>query len=598
MARNIYEDKKRRAKDRVHNRVRKEKVQHKGKSNASNIPNVEISRIIQEVLQNPDRIRAELCRRSFYQFVQEFWSTIIEADPVYNWHIKYLCEELEKLFLSVVNNWTREYDLIVNIPPGTTKSTIISVMFPAWVWCARNPVNRSQTGKYLKFLSGSHTESLSLEHAELSRDIILSDKYKSYFPDVEIRMDKNAKSNYKNTAGGNRIVSSVGARPTGKHAHFLLVDDPVDPEAALSDTQRDTANRWCTRTLSTRKVDKRVTITIIVMQRLHKEDPTGYYLERKNNIRNIVLPGSIQNKKDGFKVCPPELKKFYVNGLLDPHRMPAHVIEEMRRELGPYGYAGQVGQDPKAREGAMFQAEWFEIRNAAPSGGTPWVRAWDLAATTEKEAKKGGDKAAWTAGVAMKYHPGTKKFYVGHISRFRASPEQVRRNMYNIATQDVSTYGEDTVQDFPQDPGQAGKAQARDIASHLAGFNVYYSVESGDKLTRLEPFAAQVEAGNVVLVDSEYDLEADIEDEEDSNPNSRSWITAFISEITFIPNGFFDQADGASRAFDRVVKMKKRMEKRVGGGLASGGNRNWDSNSESATVLNDDRANKRRPSVL
>lgn len=539
-------------------------------------PNLTISDPLREVLQHPAGVRAELCRRDFYVFVKEFWPTIIEAKPIYNWHIKYLCEELEKLFKSVVNNWTREYDLIVNIPPGTTKSTVISVMFNAWVWCARNPLDRKQTGKHLKFLTGSHTESLSLEHAELTRDIILSDKYKQWFPEVEIRMDKNAKSNYKNTAGGNRIVSSVGARPTGKHAHFLIVDDPVDPEAALSDTQRDTANRWCTRTLSTRKVDKRVTVTIIVMQRLHKEDPTGYYLERKKNIKNIVLPGSIQDKKDGFKVRPKALEKFYIDGLLDPIRMPANVCAEMREELGAYGYAGQVGQDPKARDGAMFQKEWFLIQNAAPSGGTSWVRGWDLAATDMEEAKKGGDKAAWTAGAVVKYHPDTKKFYVGHVSRFRASPDKVRKNMHNIASQDEREFGEDTIIDFPQDPGQAGKDQAKHIAAHLAGFRVMYSIESGDKLTRLEPFASQVEAGNVVLVDAEYDTEIEIEDDDEQNPNAKSWITKYIDELTFIPNGFFDQADATSRAFTRVLKLKKRMEADVSRGRSIPQERNFD----------------------
>lgn len=479
-----------------------------------------------KLLSVPDALIAEACRRSLFLFVQEFWSVIIPEEPVYNWHIPYLCKELEKCFRSVVNRREKEYDLIINIPPGTTKSTLCTVMFPAWCWIARNPDNPAQTGADLRFMTGSYSSGLSLEHAELSRDIIWSDKWKRFYPDVIIRHDKAQKSNFKNNHKGTRFSTSVGSTATGVHAHFLLIDDPVDPKKALSDTERDAANRWMDQTLSTRKVDKRITVTILIMQRLHKMDPTGNMVEKSlpDKLRHIVLPGDTE-----YEVKPASLLKFYRNGLLDPLRLSPSVLAENKAKLGSYGYGGQFGQSPKPREGAMFQEEWFEIVDSIPAGGSKWVRGWDLAATTEQESKNG--EPPYTAGVLMKEVDGI--FYIAHASRFRKSPDKVRQSVKALASQDPPG----TTIDLPQDPGQAGKDQVKSFVRYLAGYEVRYSIESGDKVLRAEPLSAQAEAGNIKLLRG-------------------SWNREYIDEISYFPNGFKDQVDASTRAFNRLVKLQ------------------------------------------
>ena len=105
--------------------------------------NVQLS----DVLKEQDLVKAELCRQSFYYFVQEFWGEIIQAAPVFNFHVQFICNELEEIakrqFMFKDSTWTMPkeggrakslYNLLVNVPPGTTKSTIISQMFPAWCW--------------------------------------------------------------------------------------------------------------------------------------------------------------------------------------------------------------------------------------------------------------------------------------------------------------------------------------------------------------------------------------------------------------------------------------------------------------------------------
>lgn len=512
-----------------------------------------------------EKKRAEECRLNFYEFAKEFWDTIISEEPIWNWHIKKLCKQLEKLAWEVFLRKPKRYDLIVNIPPGTTKSTIATQMFPAWCWVAKIPkwkfpeyfalnskvrnekIQLNIYGRDMRFITASYSGTLSLEHAEFSRDIIRSDKYRRMFPEIHIKRDKDLKSNFKNNYGGNRFSTSVGATVTGMHAHFIIIDDPINPHQALSDTERENANDWLDHTLSTRKVDKKVTVTIMIMQRLHQKDPTGHMIDKKGaKIKHIILPG-----KSDYKVKPKKWRKFYKKGMLDAIRMDKSVLEDLRIALGPYGYAGQIGQDPKPREGGMFQKEWFEIVDYIPKGGTPWVRGWDLAATSEKEAKKKKQSGpAYSAGVRMKYVKGY--FYISHVARFRESARNTRIKMKRFAKTD----GKKTIIDFPQDPGQAGKSQSQDIALFLAGYDVRYSKESGDKILRANPFSAQCEAGNVKILRG-------------------SWNDAFLDEVGFFPNGFKDQVDGSVRAFTRVVKLKQDSQGIVGAPVGVKNERKW-----------------------
>ena len=213
---------------------------------------------------------AEKCRSSFFYFVKTFWNVIIKEEPVYNWHIEALCDELQALSVSIVDRKDKPYDLIINIPPGTTKSTITTIMFPAWLWTQDATI---------RIITNSYSSDLSIEHATKSRDIITSEKYRRLFPNIVLRRDKAAKSSYENTATGARYTTSTGGTITGKHAHVVINDDPLNPAQAASDADRNTANEH-TKTLASRKVDKKNTPTITIMQRLHEMDVTGYILFR------------------------------------------------------------------------------------------------------------------------------------------------------------------------------------------------------------------------------------------------------------------------------------------------------------------------------
>ena len=324
---------------------------------------------------NPNKAKAELCKRDFFYFVQEFWGEIIPEEPVYNWHIEYLCKELQLIVERVAKREDKLYDLIINIPPGTSKSTIATVMLPAWSWTI-DPRIRN--------LTASYSASLSTDHAMKSRDIIRSDKYRLYFPELTIKKDQDNKTHYKNEFGGERYATSVTGTVTGFHAHLIIVDDPLNPKGASSEADRLTANNFMDVTLSTRKVSKSVTPTILVMQRLHEKDCTGNWLEKEGKrLKHICLPGEISND-----VKPVELRDKYINGLLDTKRLNRNDLQDLKVSLGSYGYAGQIMQTPSPLDGGIWQ-KWIkpisdkELNELLPklqSLGTDWDLAY-----TEKE---------------------------------------------------------------------------------------------------------------------------------------------------------------------------------------------------------------------
>lgn len=287
------------------------------------------------------------CRGSFYYFLRTFWSAIIPEPLVDNWHIKYLCGELQTVADNVVHRRKKPYDLIINVPPSTTKTTIVTIMFPAWLW-TQDPT--------LRIITNSYSDDLATEYAVKSRDIITCELYKRLFPDVRLRRDKSAKKSYENTRTGARYVTSTGGTITGKHAHVIISDDPLNPSQAASDAEREQANRH-TATLATRTVDAEVTPVITIMQRLHEQDVTGYLLGvAAYPIRHICLPAELSDN-----VSPQEVRQYYVGGLLDPVRLSRETLQAKQRSLGTQAYAGQYGQRPYAEGGNIIHRDWFKI---------------------------------------------------------------------------------------------------------------------------------------------------------------------------------------------------------------------------------------------
>jgi predicted phage terminase large subunit-like protein len=488
--------------------------------------------IAQKILQYPFIGVRELCNRNFYRFLRHFWPEVSSDEFKPNWHIEYLCGELQLIAERVSAKQPRDYDLIINIPPGTTKTITCSIMFPVWCW-TRWP--------WMRFITASYSAILSLESAEFSRDLMRSEAFGSVYPDVMIKKDKEGKSNYrvvslegdKLVTGGGRLSTSVGGSVTGFHGHILIVDDPLNPGQAASDLELATANHWIDQTLSTRKTDKKITPTILIMQRLHQVDPSGHLMSKeKLSIKHVCLPGEISS--DGYlgKVKPPELASQYVNGLLDPSRMDYEILSDLEERLGQYGYASQIGQNPTPPSGGMFKVDNFMIVDSViPNEVLLTVRYWDKAGTEVKG--KSSNRSAWSVGTKVcKLKSG--KFVVIDVKRGRWSTEERERIIRNTAEAD----GTSVVIWQEQEPGSGGKESAEATVRNLAGFLIYSERPTGNKVHRADPYSVQVNNGNVMLLRGE-------------------WNREFIEEHRFFPySRFKDQVDSASGAMSKLVKKR------------------------------------------
>lgn len=352
------------------------------------------------------RAEAELCKRSLARFVRKFWPVIISEELVWEDHMDVLCDEIQKVYERVFLRddpsrgidpetkkhyqlrLAKENDLIINIPPGTSKSTIATIMAPPWGW-ANDPT--------LRIITGSYSDALATEHSQKSRDIVTSDQYRILFPTVRIKDDKGLKTNYETTDNGQRFATSVRGTVTGVHAHIITIDDPLNPTQAASQTELKAATSWMDKTLSTRKIDKKVTVRILIMQRLAVNDPTGHALaKKKENINHVCLPGELS------KYVTERYKWIYEknDGVLSPIRLARKELAELKVDLGSSGYAGQIGQQPTPEGGTSWKESWF-IR--VPDYAFPDITTanqvendWDLAYTKED---KNAASAFMTSGV-------------------------------------------------------------------------------------------------------------------------------------------------------------------------------------------------------
>jgi len=462
-----------------------------------------------------ESLQASICKDSFYQFFLEFWHIVSAEELVPNWHIEYLCDELQTVALKVFRGEPRDKDIVINIPPGTTKSTIVSQMFPAWVWTYFPSA---------KFICASYAKEVSLKDSLKTRDVVQSELYQKLWP-LQLREDENRKGLFVNTQGGFRLSVGVGGLVTGFHGHFLLVDDPINPEESYSEAELKSSNRWMETTLPLRKVDKEITITILVQQRLHQADPSGEKLARQSDrIRHICLPGELTDK-----VSPPELAEQYVDGLLDPVRLSRAVLDETKSELGEYGYASQILQDPVPLGGGMFKTNKLILEDDyAVKDMVRYCRSWDKAGTE--------DGGAWSVGVLMSVDK-TGDFWILHVERGQWGSTKREAMIKNTA--EIDGHSVEILVEI--EGGSGGKESGENTVRNLAGFRIITYHPTGDKEARAYALSSQVGGGTVHVL-------------------KRNWTRDYIEELRFFPHSKYkDQVDASSSAFNRLARKKRKM---------------------------------------
>jgi predicted phage terminase large subunit-like protein len=460
---------------------------------------------------------SSITRKSFYDFVLEFWDTVVAEKFIENWHIPFICNELQKVAERVFARKPKEYDLIINVSPGSTKSTVSSIMFPAWIW-----TRMASAG----VIGCSYTEAIALDMSRKQRELIKSEKYQACFPKIRITRDVDAKGHFANKNRGERNAVGTGGNVTGRHGDFIIVDDPINPRGARSQAELKEANLFLTETLWSRKKEKHITPTIVIQQRLGQGDTTAMLLEmaestkgnipeERIHIRHICLPAELTDD-----IKPEQCKDYYVDGLFDPVRLSKSVLGEAKMQ-GAYVYAGQYLQRPIPLGGAMFNVERITIDVAPPVARfVRKVRYWDKAGTK--------DSGAYSVGVQMGLDK-EGRFWILDVQRGQWDSATRERHIKQTAEMD----GHKVIVGVEQEPGSGGKESAENTVRNLAGYVVRVDRPSGDKAQRADPYSTQVNSGNVYMVKGE-------------------WNRAYIEELRFfslLNSKEKDQVDASSGGF-------------------------------------------------
>ncbi len=482
-------------------------------------------RELSEYAVNEGELVADIYRSSLYEAFLLSWDTLVSEPLVSSWYLKLLCDEIEKVMRRAFLMEPKLYDLIINIPPGMSKSTILQVA-RAWAWSIK-PSFRS--------IIASYVHKLAVRSNVKSRDIIRSEWYKSAFPEVVLKSDMDTQAYYQNTQGGDSLAAGVDGSLMGFHAHVIFWDDLLNSKEAQTEAKLQEVKHFDEEVLPSRSVDKRVTPQIGIMQRLHETDPTGRRLKRATKegatpVRLICLPAD-----DSYPISPPRLKKHYVGGLLDPVRLPQLQIEAIKAEQGEMVYAGQYGQKPTPREGGMFKIDRLNIVHSVPEGEklTRVIRYWDKAGTKRKTS-------AYTVGAKLGVVEWTqmlsgqnvtlRKYYVLDIRRFKERAGDRERIIHETAKED----GPEVVVWIEQEPGSGGLDSAELTISNLSGFTCRAEVPTEDKVARADSFASQVDVYKVSLI-------------------SATWNADYTEELRLFPNAQFkDQVDASSGAFRKL----------------------------------------------
>jgi len=271
-------------------------------------------------------------------------------------HIKYICDTVQEKAMKVINGEFSMETLIINVPPGSSKSTIITIAFPIFIWLH---------APYLASTNVSYSARLSERHAKKARAITESDKWHLLFDNIfKVKYGKPLEiltqnmNEMVNNFKGERFNTSVDGTITGMHADFILKDDMQDPKQAKSDAEREHVNIWDEETLTSRHKKPNCWLDIIIAQKLHENDLSGYTMRKNISITLLSFPAEITHASP---VVPKDAEKIYVNGILDPNRRPKEVLEIIKSQMGSVAYTCQFLQTPFNLEEQDIQPKMFEI---------------------------------------------------------------------------------------------------------------------------------------------------------------------------------------------------------------------------------------------
>ncbi len=468
---------------------------------------------------------------SLHAFVRAAWPHVDRSPFVDNWHIQAICEHLEAITTGALRY------LIINVPPRHSKSLITSVLWPAWEW-TRAPA--------LRYLTTSHRLDLAIRDNVRMRRLVDSPWYRTRWP-VAWLGDTNTKTRFEHREGGARVAVSFGTSAMGEGGHRRIVDDPHDAVSVHSEVRRQSDIDWWRETWSTRQLDPRTDTEVLIMQRLHQSDLTGYILENVPGYEHLCLPAEY----DPSRRCITSLgwadPRTKPGELLNPDRFGPHEIEQLRARLGPYGAAGQLDQLPAPPEGGMVKRSWWRWWVPAGMDAPPPTRhgqqlgpvvelparldrivtSWD---PTQDDTQAADNVAghAWAEAEGMRYLLGRRHGRADILAALEMFRDLART--YPTATTHL-------IENKANGPAMAKLLRRDHPRVRLVDPRRDLG---GDKAVRLNRCVPLIYAGSVAL----------------PHPSIAPWVWSVVDEFAEFPNGMHD--DDVDAATQALIMLEQR----------------------------------------
>lgn len=446
-----------------------------------------------------------ILRNDFSTFIERsFYQLNPDVRFLPNWHIELIASELERCLQGETKR------LIINVPPRSLKSHCASVAFPAWL-LGHKPST--------EIICVSYAQDLADKLALDCRSVMNSEWYGNLF---STRLSqRQAVSEFMTGGQGVRLATSVGGVLTGRGGNFIIIDDPLKPEEAVSETRRNTVNEWYQNTLYSRLNNKETGCIIIIMQRLHEDDLVGHVLQQ-GDWKVLRFPAIAVEDETHFvqTLDGTRIVRRLAGQALHPERESLEILQNIRRTLGEYNFSGQYQQEPAPRGGGMVKLAWFKTYNVGeqPAKFDLIFQSWDTAAKVDEL----NDYSVCTTW-GMK----NQNLYLLHVLRRRMEYPDLKRavweqsRMFNATTiliEDKSS-GTELIQELRREG--------------LHGVTRYEP--KMDKVMRMHSVTSTIENGFVHL------------------PDKAHWLADYQHELTTFPKGRFDdQCDSTSQALDWI----------------------------------------------
>lgn len=318
----------------------------------------------------------------FIKFVEYFWPVLEPGTPfVPGWAMDAIAEHLEAVSRGEINK------LLINVPPGFSKSMLVMVFWPLWEWSALGRPHE----RYATFAYASH---LTERDNRRMLQLIRSARFKEMYPDC-FNLMKQGEELISNDKMGWKLASSVEGVGTGERGSRILIDDPHNVAEGESDAVRNSTVNWFRESISDRLNNMETGVIVIIMQRVHGEDVSGTILDLGMDYCHLCVPMEFDPGRKCSTVIGWEDPRTELGELAWPERFPPHVVANIKIEKGPYAYSGQYQQSPSPRGGGIIKREWWQLWDS-PDGRFPPLSLILASADTAYTEKEENDPTGFT----------------------------------------------------------------------------------------------------------------------------------------------------------------------------------------------------------